>query len=57
MALKQMNDDWLKLIDDNKIVGAVLVDQCSLLHYQLVWCYKKHMCYVFTLSAISWIES
>ena len=29
MALTQMTDDWLREIDDKKIVGAVLLDFCA----------------------------
>ena len=57
-ALTQMTDDWLREIDDKKIVGALLldfsaafdiIDHCLLL--------AKPMCYGFTAPAILCIKS
>ena len=51
-----MTDDWLKEIDNKKIVGAVLLDfsaAFNIIDHNLLL--KKYMCYGF--STISWIQS
>jgi hypothetical protein len=53
-----MTDDWLREIDDKKIVGAVLLDFSAafdIIEYSLLM--EKHMCYGFTPPAILWIKS
>ena len=57
-ALTQMNDDWLKEIDNNNIVGAVDFSAAfDIIDHNLLL--KKRMCYGFSTStsAISWIQS
>ena len=47
-ALTQMTDDWLKEIDNKKIVGAVLLDFSAafdIIDHNLLL--RKHMCYGF----------
>lgn len=57
-ALAQMTDDWMKEIDDKKIVGSVLLDLSAafdiLDHHVLL---NKLCCYGFEPSAVAWIES
>jgi hypothetical protein len=52
-----MTDDWLREIDDKKIVGAVLLDFNAAFdiinHSPLL---EKRMCYGFTPPAILWIR-
>jgi hypothetical protein len=54
----KMTDDWLKEIDNMKIVGAVLLDFSAALdiidHNLLL---RKRICYGFSTSAILWIQS
>ena len=48
-ALKQMTDDWLREIDAEKIVGAVLLDFSAALNiFDHSLLLKKRMCYGFT---------
>jgi hypothetical protein len=57
-AMTQMTDDWLKEIDNIKIVGAVLFDFSAvfdIIDHNLLL--KKCMCYGFSTSAILWILS
>ena len=57
-ALTQMTDDWLKDIDQQNIVGAVLLDFSAafdVIDHNLLL--KKLKCYGFTPSAVAWIES
>ena len=57
-ALTQMTDDWLREIDDKKIVGAVLLDfsvAFDIIDQSLLL--AKLMCYDFTPPAILWIKS
>ena len=57
-ALTQMTDDWLREIDDNMIVGAVLLDfgaAFDIIDHSLLL--EKTMCYGFTPPAIIWIKS
>ena len=52
-----MTDDWLKEIDNKKIVGAVLLDFIAgfdIIDHKILL--KKRMCYGFSTSAISWIQ-
>ena len=52
-----MTDDWLKKIDNKKIVGAVMLDFSAAFdiidHYLLL---KFFMCYGLSISAILWIK-
>ena len=53
-----MTDDWLREIDDKMIVGPVLLDFSAafdIIDHSLLL--EKHMCYGFTLPAITWIKS
>jgi hypothetical protein len=53
-----MTDDWLREIDDTKIVGAVLLDfseAFDIINHSLLL--EKHTCYGFTPPAILWIKS
>jgi hypothetical protein len=57
-ALTQMTDDWLREMDDKKIVGAVLLDFSAafdIIEHSLLL--EKHTCYGFTPPAILWIKS
>ena len=52
-----MTDDWLKDIDQQNIVGAVLLDLSAafdVIDHSLLL--KKLKCYGFTPSAVAWIE-
>ena len=56
-ALTQITEDWLKEID-KKIVGTVLLDFSAafdIIDHNLLL--RKRMCYGFSTSAISWIQS
>ena len=56
-ALTQITDDWSEEID-NKIVGDVLLDVSAafdIVDYNFLL--VKRMCYGFSTSAISWIQS
>ena len=56
MALRQMTNDWLREIDNKKIVGAVLLDFSAafdIINHSMLL--EKCTCYGFT--AILWIES
>jgi hypothetical protein len=49
-ALTQMTDDWLKEIDNKKIVGAVLLDFSAafdIIYHNLLL--KKHVLWLFNL--------
>ena len=53
-----MTADWLREIDAKMIVGAVLLDFSAafdIIDHSLLL--EKHMCYGFTLPAITWIKS
>ena len=53
-----MTDDWLKDIDNKKIVWAVLLDFSAafdIIDHNLLL--RKRMCYDFTTSALMWIQS
>ena len=53
-----MTDDWLKEIDNKTNVGAVLLDFSAafdIIEHNLLL--KKFMCYGFSTSAISWLQS
>ena len=57
-ALTQITDDRLKDIDQQNIVGAVLLDFSAafdVIDHNLLL--KKLKCYGFTPSAVAWIES
>lgn len=57
-ALVQMTDDWLKYIDHQNIVGAVLLDFSAafdIIDHSLLQ--GKLKCYGFTPSALAWVES
>lgn len=57
-ALTQMTDDWLREIEEKKIVGAVLLDFSAafdIIDHKLLL--KKLECYGFDQSAVSWFES
>ena len=57
-ALTQMTDDWLKELDNKKIVGAVVLDFSAafdIIDHNLLL--KKRMCFGFSASAISWIQN
>ena len=57
-ALTQMTDDWLREIEDKKIVEAVLLDFSAafdIIDHSLLL--EKLMCYCFTHPAIMWIKS
>ena len=57
-ALTQINDDWLRDIDDKMIVEAVLLyfsAAFDIIDHSLLL--EKHMCYGFTSPAIMWIKS
>jgi hypothetical protein len=57
-ALTQITDDWLREIDDKKIVGALLLDfsaAFAIIDHSLLL--EKHMCYGLTPPAIMWIKS
>lgn len=57
-ALTQMTDDWLTHIDQQNMVGAVLLDFSAafdIIDHKILL--NKLKCYGFTPSAIAWIES
>lgn len=57
-AMTQMTDDWLREIEEKKIVGAVLIDFSAafdIINHNLLL--KKLECYGFDQSAVSWFES
>ena len=57
-ALAQMTDDWLKSIDDRKLVGAVLLDFSAafdVIDHELLLGKLKY--YGFKSAALSWMES
>ena len=57
-ALTQMTDQWMKEIDEKKMVGAVLLDHSAafdLIDHR-IWLDKLE-CYGFAPKAISWLES
>ena len=57
-ALTQMTDDWLREIDDKKVVGSVLLNFSAafdIIDHSLLL--AKRMCYGFTPPAILWIKS
>ena len=56
MYCTDTNDDWLKEIDNKKIVGAVLLDFSAAFDI-IDLLLRKCMCYCFKTSAISWIKS
>jgi hypothetical protein len=52
-----MTDDWLREIDDKKIVGAVLLDfsvAFDIIDHSLL--IEKHICYGFVPPVILWIK-
>ena len=58
MALAQMTDDWLKSMDDRKLVGVLLLDFGAAFNvndYELLLAQLK--CYDFKSAALSWMES
>lgn len=57
-ALTQMTDDWMKEIDDKKIVCSVLLDLSAafdILDHRVLL--NKLRCYGFERSAVAWVES
>ena len=57
-ALAQMTDDWLKTMDDRKLVGAVLLDFNAAfdgIDHELLL--GKLKCYGFKSAALYWMES
>ena len=51
-ALTEMTDDWMREIDEKKIVGAVLLDFSVAFDIDHSLLMEKRMCYGFTPPAI-----
>ncbi len=53
-----MTDDWLKRMDDGRLVGAVMLDFSAA--FDVIDCcllLGKLKCYGFKVTALSWMES